>query len=959
MPQESRREITVLFIDLVGSTELAERLDPEPLRAILDRYYHVCTRAISATGGSVEKFIGDAVMAVFGVPDTHEDDALRAVRAAQAVIAEVATLDTHLHETIGIRLRVHCGIASGQAVVVNRTGADVRVVGDVVNTAARLESAAAPGQVLVGQETARLVQAQVRLQEEPPLALKGKTGRVPAWRVDGGSPIRGDSQSLALVGREEELDQLEFALRRARRERRCCLVTVVGEAGIGKSRVVREFTESVAVQGMSVAWGSCPSYGADTTYRPLTEVLSGLDLEHALAEVADADLILRRLSGIRSAEASTGVEEVSWAFRRLVEALARDRPLILVLDDLQWAQDTLLDLIKELTSWLADVPVLIIALTRPELLRRRPVWGGGLVCSTTLEVVPLSARHVEELIGYAINRFDVLAQETTDLKERVAGHCEGNPLFAELMVEQQLLGGGESTPPTIRALIGARLNQLSDGDRGLLEHAAAAGSRFHTDQLELLGSLTAGTADVLQRLLRDRWIRRDESAGSYRFDQPLVRDVVYDLARKQARAGWHLILADRPGEDAAAHLEAACLLRREADPADPGLISLSDRATWALVRQGTAALRHKDFHTGTDLLERARTLVAPGHEGIRTIMVRLFDSKVTLGLNEEALEVTQWALNVSHEPETQDMARIQRRILNLREAGDTDEAPLDTSTGDDLVRCRFHHLESLRSLARAQVGDAELALRAAVEHARALADHYEEERILGALCELTQWSPTPVGEALAFCEAYLATVPDDRALAVPVLAATGRLRAMKGDLAGARRDLETALRHTDDLHLTFAGAAVEQSWGVVASLASDHSAACTHFGRGAATLRGMGLVTPALTLEVYAARAVLRQGLRTEAAARLCQVAPEAVDRHTRVTWLLLRAELEDAPDLARDAVRQLGGTDDPYLIGEVCFEAARTCGDIGLARRALEAFTTKGADLTAASVKQWLEEQQ
>ncbi|MEV4477919.1 AAA family ATPase [Nonomuraea salmonea] len=992
----ARRRVVVVFVDLVGSTELAERLDPELLRTVLDRYHRACTAGIAEHGGVVEKYIGDAVMAVFGVPASSEDDALRAVRAAHAALARVRRLSDDLAPTHGIRLEVHCGIAAGEAMVIDLPGADLRVTGDTVNTAARLQSAAGAGDILMGDEVARMVRAYAQVEPVPPLRLKGKRAPVRAWRLLSlGAPgaAREDDQA-PLIGREEEARQLRQAYGRAARDRRCCVVTLLGLPGIGKSRLVRDFTRGLPAQ-TSVLVGRCPSYGAGITYRPIAEMLEALNGDWPLVAPELEPASVRALRGLAATDGTSGVEEIARAVRGLFEALARRRPLVVIWEDLHWAEPTLLDLIEQLAARLLDVPVLLVCVARPELLDLRPTWGGGMACAYALELGPLGPDEMRALVScLAPPLGEVVAHGADPLLDRVAEGADGNPLFAELMLETLAEeGAGAPLPPTVQALIAARLDRLGDGERDVLERAATIGQVFARDRLTVLLPGSFDVDEALWSLLRQRMIRRAELPGSYQFTQTLTRDTVYAMTRKELRATWHLTLADHltqappptstddreprhppagsfdePSQgDLAHHLETACLLKREVQPDDPLLPALTVRAARALIGAGTHAAHRKDLPAALALLERGRELLPPGDPEHRRLAVRICDAALARGDGERAyaaVEAAEWML--PGDRRTGLTCEIQRETLSLRfglahPALDPLRDLLTAEPDDDLSWCRFHELEALTHLGEGRFGAAEAALRAGLDRACSLGDRYEENRLLSGVCELAQWSPTPIPEGLALCTELSARFADDRALLVPVLITQARLLALAGHIRAARTVLTTAARHATDLHLDLAATAVTQVSGLVESLDAHPRAAATRFRQAATALRTAGHPGPAATLDIYAARELIRQGRHSEATQTLARV--EAAHAHDGVEAagakddmnaararddvpvagvrlpargelmsLALRARLaslegdhDRAVTLAGEAAERLGRTDDPCLRGDVLTELADT----------------------------------
>jgi class 3 adenylate cyclase len=420
-PREMRKTVTILFCDLAGSTALGETTDPEALRTLLARYFERMKEIVERHGGSVEKFIGDAVMAVFGVPVVHEDDALRACRAA------VEMRDAF--PELGVRGRI--GVNTGEVV----TGTEERLAtGDAVNVAARLEQAAEPGEVLVGVETVRLVRDAVELGTERRLDLKGKAEPVPAYPLVAAAGELSRRFDTAIVGRERERRALDDAWERVLSERACHLFTVLGSAGVGKSRLIAEFLGSL--EGVPVVRGRCLSYGEGITYWPVVEAV--LQLGRRPSEPRAAGAIASLLG---ESEDRGTADEIAWAFRRLLEEVA---PVVCVFDDLHWAEPTFLDLVDHVADWSRDAPILLVCIARPELLDRRSTWAGGKLNATTVLLEPLTAEETDELIERLLG--DAALAEP--LRARIREAAEGNPLFVEQMLAMVAeSGNGEVVVP--------------------------------------------------------------------------------------------------------------------------------------------------------------------------------------------------------------------------------------------------------------------------------------------------------------------------------------------------------------------------------------------------------------------------------------------------------------------------------------------------------------------------------
>src|SRR5437764_977606 len=511
-----RKTVTVVFCDITGSTELGEASDPEALRALLARYVDRMKTIVESHGGSVEKFIGDAVMAVFGVPVAHEDDALRACRAA------VEMRDAF--PELGINGRV--GVNTSEVV----TGTGERLAtGDAVNVAARLEQAAPPGEVLVGAETLRLVRAAGEVGTERLLELKGKSDPVPAYRLLAVSVEVERRFGTPMVGRENELGRLRNVFVQAVHDRSCQLFTVLGSAGVGKSRLAAEFLAGLDVR---VIRGRCLSYGEGITYWPVVEILKqlGTSLE------VDAARPLRSLLG--ETDAPVAAEEIAWSFRKLLEQEAEEHPLVVVFDDLHWAEETLLDLVEHVADLSRDAPILVLCMARTELLERRPSWGGGKWNATSVLLEPLDANETEQLLSG-------LGEVPQELHERIVQGAEGNPLFLEEMLALVRDSGGEKVevPPTIQALLAARLDQLDPAERSVLEHGSIEGRIFHRGAVAALANGDGSVDRRLVALVRKELVRPDRAqlAGddAYRFRHLLIRDAAYDGLPKLARAELH------------------------------------------------------------------------------------------------------------------------------------------------------------------------------------------------------------------------------------------------------------------------------------------------------------------------------------------------------------------------------------------------------------------------------------
>jgi class 3 adenylate cyclase len=556
VPREERRVVSVIFVDLVGFTGQAETLDPEDVRAVLGPYHEAVRSEIESFGGVVEKFIGDAVMGVFGAPTAYGDDAERAVRAALAIRDRAAA---------GRELRI--AVNTGEALVeltARPELGEAMVAGDVVNTAARLQAGAATNTVVVGEETWRATREIIEYENAEPLVAKGKSQAVPLWIALRALAAQGErTLSSTFVGRDHELGALRDAWIRASKQRIPHLLTVLGAAGVGKTRLAVEFTREVeALGGRSVRGRSLP-YRESTPYGAFASQLKQLcaifesdapdvaarKLRASVATLLDdssAEDVARHLAillGLGSGEAVPDRETLFFSIRCFIEAVARERPTMLVFEDIHWADSGLLDLVELLGARLRDLPILILALARPELLDQRPGWGGGLPAYGAISLGPLTAEEAEQL---ALERLSAgLDRAVADRAEEVAQTAAGNPLFIEQLAASLFeAGDARALPTTIRGLVAARLDALPSAERAVLLDAAVGGKVFWRGALADAASDHTSLGELLGALERRDLIRREtvsaiEGDQQFAFTHVLIRDVAYDLLPRRERQERH------------------------------------------------------------------------------------------------------------------------------------------------------------------------------------------------------------------------------------------------------------------------------------------------------------------------------------------------------------------------------------------------------------------------------------
>ena len=650
-----RKTVTILFSDVAGSTSLGERLDPEMLRRVMATYFDRMRAVLERHGGTVEKYIGDAIVAVFGIPELREDDALRAVRAAEEMRAALEEVNRELGERWGVAIEVRTGINTGE-VLAEEARPDIPLTADAANLAARLEQAAEPGEILLGETTYGLVRDAVDAEPAGPLELKGKSASQAAWRLLGVGPeARGIARRLdsPIVGRDRELALLQEVFDSAVQKRACRLVTVVAPPGVGKSRLAAEVLERVEGRA-TVLRGRCLPYGDGITYWPVAEVLreaaaitdadppaeATAKIAALLGDAAEAAARAERLgSALGLTDAPAPPQEIFWAFRRLVETMAQDRPVAIEFDDIHWGEPTFLDLLEYLAGWSTGAPIFVLCETRPELFDTRPGWATGIEGATTVRLEPLddddSERLIENLLGPA--------PLPDTARSRIRHTAEGNPLFVEeilrMLVDQGLLrrtdgrweAAGDlssiAVPPTINALLAARLERLSREERAVIHRASVVGKVFWWDAVAELSPAPARSAvgSHLQSLVRRELVRPEPSrAGgedAFRFSHILIRDAAYAGVTKELRAELHERFAEwlerrptagvEPEELIGYHLAEAHRYRTELGLLDDHTGDLARRAAELLGSAGERALDRSDIPAAISLLSRAADLFEP------------------------------------------------------------------------------------------------------------------------------------------------------------------------------------------------------------------------------------------------------------------------------------------------------------------------------------------------------------
>jgi class 3 adenylate cyclase/tetratricopeptide (TPR) repeat protein len=609
-----RKLATVLFVDLVDSTGLVTGADPEVVRRRVQRFFERVSHCVTTHGGIVEKFAGDAVMAAFGIPQAHEDDAERAIRAGLGILEAVEELE----------LQARVGIEAGE--VVADDSESTFATGEAVTLAARLEQAAEPGQVLIGPAAHRLTLGRLEVEDMGPVDLKGLGKQVWTWRAVG---VRNSSEAAVqrgpLVGRDHELELLQNTYDRALRDRRAHLFTIYGEPGVGKSRLANEFTE--VLEGATVLSGRSLPYGEGVTYWPLAEMVkcaAGIvdddPLDVAIGKLriscedeAVADLLGLASGVLEAVQAERSQQEIAWAGREWAQRLAQEQPLVLIFEDIHWAEEPLLELIEHLATWVREAPLLLISLARPELLDIRPGWAGGRVRSTSIELEPLGPTESEELVDALMTGGEL----TDEQRQAVLAKTEGNPLYLEETVRMLAEEGGaiDRIPDTLQALIAARIDRIAPEGKALLQRAAVVGRTFWEGAVEFLSPDADSIDEHLEDLVLREFVLPDRSSitgeTAYKFKHVLIREVAYSGLSKSARAEHHARFAEwlkeRAGEELleirAFHLDRATALLAELDGSPP--LELQREAAEALAEAGLRAFAREANRTARQLFVRS------------------------------------------------------------------------------------------------------------------------------------------------------------------------------------------------------------------------------------------------------------------------------------------------------------------------------------------------------------------
>jgi class 3 adenylate cyclase/tetratricopeptide (TPR) repeat protein len=978
-PQEVRKTVTIVFSDLKGSTNLGEALDPESLREVMTRYFDSMRAVLELHGGTIEKYIGDAVMAVFGLPKLHEDDALRAVRAAHGMQRALVELNRELLAVYGVELTNRTGVNTGEVVAGDPTTGQRLVTGDAVNTAARLEQAAPANEILLGELTYELVRESVDVETVEPLELKGKAERVAAYRlVDIKERAGRDREESPLVGRDRELGILEQSLADAYVTQRCRLVTVVGEAGVGKSRLIHEFLEEHEAEAVTLR-GRCLSYGDAITFWPIAEVVrmaAGIADEDSpeAAQKRILDLVdqgdpereqvaQRVAAAIGLTDAQVPVSELFWGIRRFFEALAADQPLIVLFDDIHDAAPTFLELIDYLLESSRRVPIVLVCSARHELLEAHPDWEGR-AGTATIRLQPLTAADAELFI-------DRLLGETAlpeDVRQRVVVAAEGNPLYVEQMVRMLADERVDTSanladfavPPSIQALIAARLDLLSREERAVIEPASVIGLVFPEPAVEELvpDAIRPALSQHLGTLSRKQFVRATDpgmaadDTDAYRFHHILIRDTAYNALLKRARATLHerfvawaeQVNRERDREQEfeeilGYHLEQAYRYRSELGPIDAEGRAIGIRAAQRLGAAGRRAFARGDLPAAVNLLGRAVLLREEGDPDRIELQVDLGEAQLEQGLFAEATATLEEAAAAA--AGIADARLKARAILNRRNvemyAGDPNAAAhsLEAATGAIPI---FEAAGDRAGLARAwrllffvhgTLGRYDQALEAAeqvIEHAKAAGDSRMAARGAQGYASVAVSGSQPTSQLIGPSEQLMVDTAGDRKSQAVVAGVLAQLYAMQGDFAKGREFSEQQRQMLAELGPSVTAWSTSLERARVELLAGDAEAAERELRADDAALAALDERYFRSTIVAMLAGVLASRGL-TDEAQQAVDIARDLADEDdvaSQVLWRTAYARLladtgqpDAAIESAERAVEIATEGDDIELLGD------------------------------------------
>jgi tetratricopeptide (TPR) repeat protein len=969
----------------------------------MSRLFEVVSPMLERHGGTVEKFIGDAVMAVFGVPSVHEDDALRACRAALEIQDEVTRLNKELERDWGMSISTRTGVNTGEVIAGDPSSGQTFVTGDPVNTAARLEQSAPPGTVLIGASTYRLVTDAVEVEQVHPVTAKGKGEVVAAYRllsVLPGVPVRARRLDSPMVGRDRELGVLTDASERSIAESRCVLATVIGMPGVGKSRLVHEFVASASDRA-TVLRGRCLPYGEGITFWPIANVVheaariteddspeeARSRIEALLPEGDDRVILRDRVAAVIGiGEATWSIQETFWAVRKFLESVASDRPLIVVFDDIQWAEPAFLDLVEYLEGWSRTAPILVLSIARPELLEKRVGWTSAATEPTTVALEQLSGEESDRLIQNLLGPSAV----SDMFRRRIAEASEGNPLFVEemlgMLIDEDRLrreegrwvasdeGASVPTPPTIQSLLAARIEQLPEAERELLQRASVIGQVFWWGAVvDLSPGDRTRIGSQLQDLMRKGMIRPAQSASAdqdaFRFRHLLIRDAAYDSVPRVVRADLHERMAtwieatfgervEEYEEIVGYHLEQACRQRLTSTTASDR--ELAVRASRRLASAGRRALDRRDVNAALQLLPRACELNAVNDAGslqVQLLWAEAMRRHADFGRADEILSDVERRAKEIGERALQWRSKVERLEVRSHTTNLTFEdvkPSIDRAIevfeelGDDLGLAKCWDFVGFWYFNTGRCAEALKAHTKAAFHAEAAGD------ISLVMDENSQrsgraaWGPMPVQEALVLCQETLERVKGHPLNEAWAHEHRGRLEAMRGNFEIARAAISNAESVAHELGATHMLAVLSLTAGDIEWYAGDIAAeerqrrsGYEAFVRsGADSFRATWAATLALSLvklerDEEEALELTREG---ESLAAKDDITAQIPWREARALIFARRGKTDDAEKLAREAVDIAERTDFLNFQGDAQMALAKILQLAGRSEEAADA---------------------
>jgi class 3 adenylate cyclase/tetratricopeptide (TPR) repeat protein len=1002
--RELRKTVTIVFSDLKGSTALGEVLDAEALHEVKERYFRAMVAEIERHGGKIEKYIGDAIMAVFGLPRAHEDDALRAVRAALGMQDALQRVNVDLQQRYGVALANRTGVNTGEVVASDDPTADQKLAtGDAVNVAARLEQAAPENQIYLGETTWRLVRDAVEAVAVEPLELKGKAQRVPAFRLVAAPGLDGLARrhDRPLVGRDAELAAVAAQYEAVLRDRKPRMVTLIGDAGFGKSRLVREVIDRVAVGARALS-GRCLPYGDGITFWPLLMMVReaadihdtdspAVALEKLGGVTGNAEVTARLASAAGLSSAVYPLGEINWAARKALERAASQAPLVAFVDDIHWAEPAFLDLLEHVLHAAVDAPILLLTTARHDLIEERPEWGTQ-ADSVRLELRPLSDEAATRVVANLLGA----AELSADVTRRIVTAAEGNPLYAEQMLSMLMDSGAVrlegdrwvrtdasteiDVPPTIHALLEARVDRLGRAERAVVDPASVTGLEFPRSAVEwLVPPLVRPEVPThLAALTRKQFIRPSASSQTdlvYRFHHQLVRDTVYAGLLKRTRANLHLALvrwADHSNaqsdrgqefeEILGYHLEQAHRYLRELGPLDPTGVAAGVDAAARLSAAGRRAAARGDMHAAANLYRRAVAVLEPDDGTRWALLPDLAEALIGVGdfpaaraALDEARAAAERSGNASLGASSRVLEMFARLYSGEQQAGWSEQALgvcdeviplLERDNAHNEAAMAWRLVVLVHGIA-GRFSQASVGVARSIAHARKAGNDRLVARNGLMLAINALQGPMPVPEAIAECEQLLAAGVSDRQVECNVMCAMAQLKAMHGELDAARALYRRGRAMLRDLGQGVYAASTGIDLARVELHDGDLELAQREVQSDCDFLAGKGETYFLSTMAALLARLVRDRGDDVQALtySKVAEAATSDDDTESQALWRMVRApilaragDLAQAEALARDALALVRQTESPMLQADALAELAEV---LHLASRGEEARST------------------